>query len=191
MDGAGDELLAGAALARDEHGGQAVGGLPDGLEDLEHLAAPADEVVEAPLAAELPLERLVLVPEALALQRVREDELDLVHLERLGDVVVRAELHRLHRRLGGRERGDDHHDGLGRVLLRRPEHREAVHLPHPEVGDDQVEHLTREGLDRLRAALADRDVVALLLQHDREEVAHAALVVHHEDPGVRHRGRGG
>src|SRR5947207_7983384 len=43
VDGAGDELLAGAALARDEDGGQAVGGLPDGLEALEPPAATADD----------------------------------------------------------------------------------------------------------------------------------------------------
>src|SRR5256885_16858788 len=51
VDGAGDELLAGAALARDEHGGQAVGGLPDGLGDLWPLAAPAHGGGAAPRAA--------------------------------------------------------------------------------------------------------------------------------------------
>jgi len=72
------------------------------------------------------------------------------------------------------------------MLLRGAEDREAVHLPHAQVGDDEIERLALERRDGLGAALGERDVVARLLQHDREEVAHAALVVDDQDTRVRH-----
>src|SRR3989441_8830037 len=46
----------------------------------------------------------------------------LVELERLGDVVVRAELHRLHRRLRRGEGGHHEDDRPRRVLLRGAQH---------------------------------------------------------------------
>ena len=80
---------------------------------------------------------------------------------------------------------------MGRVLLGGAQHRQAVDLPHPEIGDDEVERFALEHLDGLLAAFGQRDVVARLLEHDREELAHAALVVDDQDPAVRHGGREG
>src|SRR5687768_15164311 len=78
------QLFAGAALARDHDRGAAVRRLADRLEDVEHLAAPPDEVLEAALDAQLTLEGEVLLLQALALERVRDGELELLQLEWLG-----------------------------------------------------------------------------------------------------------
>src|SRR6185503_7701017 len=84
VDRSRHELLAGAALARDHHRRRAVGDLPDGVEDVEHLPALADEGLERALLAQLTPEGLVLVLQPLALERVRDRQADLVELERLG-----------------------------------------------------------------------------------------------------------
>ena len=59
VEGLGEELLARAALAEQQHGGGRGRHLADGLEDREHLRALAHQVVEA-----------VLVLEPLAQERV-------------------------------------------------------------------------------------------------------------------------
>src|SRR5439155_15011654 len=46
MDGAGDELLAGAGLAAQQHGDVAGRHAPDGLVDLLHTRVPADDRAE-------------------------------------------------------------------------------------------------------------------------------------------------
>src|SRR2546422_368639 len=74
------------------------------------------------------------------------------------------------------------------VLLCGAKHRGAPHLPHPEVGDDEVEGVALEGANRGLAPVRDRHVVTRLLQHDREELTHAALVVDDQNARVRHGG---
>src|SRR5205823_4354160 len=143
-----------ATLAGDQHGRDAVGSLADRLEDVEHLRALAEEVLEAALPPQLAFESLVLVLEPFPLERVGDGQLDLVDLEGLRQVVVGAELHRLDGRLGGGERGDHEDHRLGRLLLGGAQHRESVHLPHAEVGDDEVERVALPRLDRGFAAVA-------------------------------------
>ncbi len=168
VHGARDQLLAGPALAGDHHRRAAVGRLADRLEDLENARALADESFEAVLASQLALELAVLVLQALALERVGDGEPQLVELERLGDVVVGAELHRLHRRLGRGERGHHEHDRPRRVVLRRAQYGQAVHLAHPEIGDDEIEVVRLQGLHGGLAAVGEGDVVADLPQHDAQ-----------------------
>src|SRR5262249_29877276 len=110
VNGLRDQLLAGAALARHHHSREAVRRLADYLANLVHLPALPDEALEAALAAQLRAERLVLVLQPLALERVGDSQLDLVELERLGDVVVGAELHRFDSGLRRGKGGDDEDD---------------------------------------------------------------------------------
>ena len=110
----------------------------------------------------------------------------LVELEGLLDVVVGAELHRLHRGVGRGEGGDHEDHDARRHVLDRPHEREPVHARHADVGDHQVDAIAADGLERGVAAVDRQDVVAFLLEHDREELAHALLVVDDEDPTVRH-----
>src|SRR5258705_2518724 len=87
MDRLRDQLLAGSALARDHHRREPVGGRPDDLEELVPLPALGHEALVAALAAELGPKLAVLVLEPLALERIGDGQLDLVQLERLGDLV--------------------------------------------------------------------------------------------------------
>ena len=115
VDGARDQLLAGARLAGDQHGGHGLGdALHDG-EDLLHPRALADDVGEGEALLQRAAQMDVLVFELLPLDGIADDDLDLVDVERLGDVVEGAALERFHGRLGGGV-GGDHDDGDGRVL---------------------------------------------------------------------------
>ena len=187
VDGEGDQLLAGAALAGDHHGRNAAGRLADGVEHLEHPPAAPHEVLEATLFGELALEREVFVLQALALERLLDRQAHLVELEGLGDVVVGAELHGLDRSFGGGEGGDDEDDRARRQLFGGAKHAETVHLPHAQVGDHEVERVALHGVDGAFSAVGHRDVVAVLPERDAQQVPHAALVVDDEHARGRHR----
>src|SRR5207244_10627260 len=88
VDRARDELLAHAALARDERRRLEVGDLRDRAEDGLHRGALGEQVLELVLPADLLLERAVLAAQRLALLRLAEREQHLLGLEGLLDVVV-------------------------------------------------------------------------------------------------------
>jgi hypothetical protein len=108
-----DQLLAGAGLAGDQHAGLDRVDLGDQLEHLLHRAALAEQLGEPDPAGELVAQREVVLDQRALLQGAADHRVDLVDLERLGQVVVRALLHRGDRGVGGRERGDQ--DDLGSI----------------------------------------------------------------------------
>ena len=115
MDRAGDQVLAGAGLAADEHGDVDPGGLLDDLADLAHLRATpeADFLVE-------PDARLVvghaLPAPARAGQRALDHVLEIVGRERLLEEVVGSERAGLDRPLS-RVGVGDHDDRARRAAL--------------------------------------------------------------------------
>ena len=116
MDGARHHLLAGAALALDQHGRRAVRDLPDERHHLLEGGADADHVALAQQVVEAPLQRAVLLDQRAALESLPDHAQQLGALERLGQEVDGAVLHRADRLLDrpeGREEDDVH---VGRRL---------------------------------------------------------------------------
>ena len=124
VDGAGDELLAGARLAHEQDRHLGARDAADLLVDLDHRRRAADERLgqrDVPVAARLGRPRR---PRSLdgglrlgvlggRLGEVLHDPLDAGEIEGLAEVVRGAALHRLHRR-AHRVLGRHHHDE-GRV----------------------------------------------------------------------------
>ena len=140
VDRARDELLAGSALAGDQNRRPAGRSLDDQVEHLLHPRAAADDAGEALV---LRLQTLaqggVLRHQLPPLDGVADDDQHLVVLERLGDVVERAALHRRDRGLD-RRKGRDHQDRQVVVeLLQLVEQREPVHAGHHDVDYGGVE----------------------------------------------------
>ena len=143
VDGAGDQLLAGARLAVDEHRGLELGDLAHGAEEVEHLPAARHQVAEPafgllPAGANLLVQRLVLAEEALALLGLAQQQHQLVGLEGLRNVVVGAALHGLDGDVAAAVGGHDHDGG---VHVAPPDLVDQVHaaLPgHAQVRDDDV-----------------------------------------------------
>ena len=137
VQGPGDQLLAGPALALDQHGG---GGGRDLLHHPHHLLhrrAFGDQLRRAP--RDLLAQPEVLPAQPLALLRLAQDEEHLVGAEGLAQIVVGAGLHRLDRQLVRcRTRSSRSPWSSGRSALRRPQQVEAVHLRHAHVGDQRV-----------------------------------------------------
>ena len=96
----------------------------------------------------------------MEVERALDGELEFVDLERLGDVVVSAQLHRFH---GGFHRGvaGDHDDGGERgQIAARFEDVEAVHVFHLDVRDNHLRHASGQGVDGACGGVEGEDLVA-------------------------------
>ena len=122
MDRARDHLLAGARLAGDEHGALRLRDELGALNHFLHGAASPDDAVLVEFGAALADQVLALRSQALVFERVADQREQLFDLERLLQVVQRAELHRLDRAFDRRVRR--HHQHL-RPLRRRHGLRDA------------------------------------------------------------------
>ncbi len=92
VDCLGDEFLAGAALAANQHGGTGGGDLRDEIEDGEHLLALANDAREVVALLQGALELHVFFAQAAALDRERDLSNQLIVGPGLGDVVLSAAL---------------------------------------------------------------------------------------------------
>jgi hypothetical protein len=88
VDGARDQLLADAALAREQDGGARRRDPLDGGEDLLHRLAAPDDVVELVAAAQLRFQLAILVAQGPHLERLVDDLHQVVERERLQQKVV-------------------------------------------------------------------------------------------------------
>ena len=186
MDRAGEELLAGAALPLEKdrrvRRGHALGFFLDRADrgrladDRGHRARPV--VLEE--------ERFPL-PDT-PLDRPRDEESQEVRVDRLGNEVFGAALHRVDGGFDRSERG--HHDHRqGRIEReRRVEDREAVGSGQAPVGQDEIDRLTRaQQLDCLRPGSDAAHLQLFGAQHLFEHRAQRVLVL--DDQDARHANR--
>ena len=131
-----DQLLAGARLADDQHRRRRRRRLLDHLVDLPHLRAVADDAAEAALLAQLPAQHLVLALLRVELGDALQQQLQLLRIDRLGEVVLGAVLDGFDRGLDrALRRQQDDLELLG-LVLERLEQLHAAHARHHHVGDD-------------------------------------------------------
>ena len=118
VDRARDQLLAGAGLAGDEHRALRLARPAPPCWITSCIApAAADDAVVVELGVALADQVAVLGAQPLVLERAADDDEQLVDLERLLQVVERAELHRLDRALDRGVRG--HHQDLRPLAVGR------------------------------------------------------------------------
>jgi hypothetical protein len=186
VDRARDELLAGAALAVDQNGRLGVGHFVHHVKHLLHLFALTDDGAKVGALLELLLQEHVLRAHTLHVERVADHHLDLVVLGVLNEVVEGALIDGLDGRLLRRVRGhdDDRHGRIQAADLLQ--HFHPVHPRHFDVGQDHVELARRDFFHRLLPGAHGGDVVAFLSQHDGKELAHALLVIDHQNAFSSH-----
>jgi hypothetical protein len=178
VDRLGDQLLAGAALAAQQHG--ACGGrhLRHQLHDLTHLLGAGHEAIEAVA----PLQGRHEASEPLPPESDGDIGEDLVGVERLEDVVEGPEVPGLLGRLVGAVGGDDDDRGVGIGSFARSQDLDPVGSGQLEIGDDEVVDLASQPLAGGRPCLGQIDGVALAPQQRRKDLSEIRFVFHHEDP---------
>ena len=150
VDRARELALAGAALARDEHGRARRRDLRATPIDLLHRGARADQALEALAVAlaQLAAQVLGLDPERAALERALDRERERVEVDRLREVVVGARAHRATAEATS-PNAVTTMTGRSRSCSRSfAEQLDAVHAGHLEVGDDDVGRAIGRDLER-------------------------------------------
>ena len=128
--------------------------------------------------------RLDLVAQPLLLERGAEPSLEQHRVERLEQIVDRAELDAAHHAVHLVERRDHDHRKIAqtRLILEPVQHPIAVDLRHHHVEQNQVEFLTAEPRDRFLAVVGGLDPgVAFELEIEREGVAVVVVVIDDQD----------
>ncbi len=182
------QLLAGAALAEDQHRRRELGDLVHELDDLAHLLARPDVELAVALLGHLGAQRHDLTVEVLALAGVAHERAQLVVVEVLRDVVIRPVLHRLH---GGLDLVDGRdHDALDQavVLLDDAQDVEAADAGQADILQHDVDFLLAEHGERGLAARHRQDPV-VAPEDGRDRLAHPLIVVANQD-GFRGRRHG-
>ena len=181
MDGGGHQLLAGPALALDQHRRVRHRHLADDVLHLGHDLRGADELADRQLLAQARPERLDLAAQEAPLHHARHEVAQLVEDQRLRQVVVGAFLERLHG--GGDRRIAGHHHDLDRLVLLADlaQEIEAAHVGHADVADEGVEEAVLEKLEAFGGGRCGGDLVPPLRQGFLEQEEDGLLVVHHQD----------
>ena len=151
MNRLGDELRAGARLARHEHGRVRRSRLFHPLIDLPHLGAVAGHRAERAVLAQLTPERLHLAQRLEARHDLVEQNLQALDVHGLGQVVVGAFLHRLDRRFDRALRRQQQRRDVGALRLQRAKKAEAVEPWHHEIGDHDGRPKRRDLRERVFA----------------------------------------
>src|SRR5947207_9113173 len=168
-------------------------------EDLELGRGEADPPIASLNAASFEVDHEIAVADDPASRGVAEiavrstqEGLDPAHQlaqpERLGQVVVRAELeadHLVDLVVGS---GPDEDRRLRAGGAKPAKNLEPVNAGQADIEDDEVGRLVRGELEPLLAALCDGDLVALLLERVLDSARHGELVLDDQDRGT-HRGR--
>ena len=157
------------------------------VDDVADLARRPDEELALALLGDLRAERDHLAVQILALAGVAHQRAQLVVVEVLGDVVVGAVLHRLHRGLDLVDRRD--HDALDQavVFLDDAQHVEAADAGQADVRAGSGRRLRCLSSPSAASPLETVEHAVVALEDRGQRVAHALIVVADQD---RFRGPG-
>ena len=182
VQGARQQLLAGAALAQDQDAHVRGGDLLDKAADLEHFGCARDHAVQrhmAPRLYELP----VLVLELGQIEGAAQDQAQLARIDRLLVEVVCASGDRTHGVLAGLVAGDHDNFGLGGEVQHFFQYGESLARPvrirrQAEVDGDDGGNLGAELCDR--GVAVGREDHVVFLERPAQLALDAGVVLHDE-----------
>ena len=149
MNGSRQELLPGSGLSGDEHGAVGVGDLRHKGKDLPDLRALPDDVLEAVFFLQLAAERSVFLLEDRMFQRLRHEGGDILQVERLGHIVIRAGADRLDRRGDRPKTGHDDRNQVRLNLTKTADHLDPGDLRKHEIDQKEIKRPCPQELLRL------------------------------------------
>ena len=139
MDDLGDEILAGAALAGNEHGRAGLDATLRTSVLTRCMRSDSPMIESRPNGWPGVAQRPKFAPQPRRLERARHAQRDVIEVERLGRVVERAGAHGLDDGLDvlvGRQHDDEH---VGIEVAQLAQHREAVVVGQLVVEQDEID----------------------------------------------------
>src|SRR5882724_258762 len=188
MQSARDQFLAGPAFALDQNRTVGIGNFVNQAVNELHFPARADDILKFVFVLELLAKVNVLPQRRLIIEGALYRHLQLVDLERLGHVIVRAHLHRFDRSFDRGISSDQNHGGLPQMLAHVPEHVEAGHCFHSNVGNDDVRLNRIHLFDRFLRGIERENLVTFFPAKGHDDFDHRRLVIDDYDLGHSQRG---
>jgi hypothetical protein len=181
VDAARHQLLAGAALARDEHVRVRRRHLAHQVVHALDAGRLADDPAVGVGLAQAALEQRVLAPDASLAERARHRVQEVVVVERLDDVVDRAVAQRLDGALDRRvARHQDDRD-LAVDLAQPADRVEPRRIRQLEIGDDQIDDARMDRAQAVAHRPGHLGAIALAREQQLHHLREPGIVVDHED----------
>jgi len=177
----GDELLAGAGLAQDQHGGVRGSDLGDQGTDLLHGGRVAQQIGAPFEAFQAALDGAVLVGQLALVRHPLQHGLQVHQPARLGEIVEGAVAQGRDRGLERRLAGEHDRLGVGREFLGAGNHVDAAQSRHVQVHEDAVEGVALERVDGGLAVAAHGHLVAHARQLQAHQLLERLFVIGEED----------
>ncbi len=157
------------------------------VQDLLQPERPVDRQRHGVQRLQLPVPTHQLEAHAPDAEKHLDPRDQLVGVERLGDVVVGADLQTHDHVPGGILGGQHDHRDVPPLLvgLQAAAHLVPVHPRHHHVQQDQVDGMLRDAAERLVARMADHRGETTRLEQDLDHARDPDLVLHHQDRGFR------
>ena len=177
VQGLGYELLARSVFPGDQDGNIRLGDLLAQLDDLSHRLAIADDFLESEALVE-PLLKLAIHPDKLlVLERPLYTNPQTLDIQRLDEIIHRAALESLDRRLDGRMAGEDHHRYKWIDLLGLANDLHPIDVIHDQVRKHKIILPPGEHGDSLRAAGGDIAAEAHHLENVARPLGMVSIIV--------------
>ncbi|OPZ16181.1 MAG: hypothetical protein BWZ10_01521 [candidate division BRC1 bacterium ADurb.BinA364] len=187
MDELGEDFLACAAGALQQHGGFGDGDFARSSERFAHGFADGDDFLLAFLSRKRGLELAVFLLENLGFQGAADQDFQFFVGEWLDQIIVGAFFHRFDGGFGRGEGGHHDHIAFGPERLGLFEHLDAGHRRHFQVGDKDMERLPAEQFQGVARIDGELHLVAFALENALQYPAHLGLVVENEDAACHSR----
>ncbi len=181
VQGARDQLLAGAALASDQHGGGRGRGQLDEAVDRLHGRAGPHQLADAPDLLDAPSEQRDLAGGLRPLDRLGHQQLEPGDVDGLRQKVVRALLHGGHRRVDAPLPAQQDDRREGQLFPEGAEQGEPILLRHHEVGDHDGRQDGARLVESLLAVRCFLRRIAPAGQETRKPLARRLVVVSDQD----------
>ncbi len=181
----GHQLLAGAAVADDEHAGARGRHQPHLLEEVLHGRRAADDALEAVALVEHLAQVRDLLLELLLLDQVHHPLAQLVEIDGFGEVVVGAHPHGFDGGLDGAVGGHQHDAEIDLPLPHLLQEAEPVHAGHAQVADGEAGVIVLvEELEGLPRVVEGTHGEPRLLEGDGHRFAGAGFIVDYQNQGL-------
>ncbi len=187
VNGAGDQFLADAGFAGDQHRDGGHGRFLGHAQHAVHAGALGDDVAQTQRAGAAVLHARDLAFERAGVERVAQRDLQPLGANRLDHEIDGAGAHRRDHIVDAAMRGLHDHRHVDRSLPHFGEHAEPVEIRHHQIENDAIDvgaFGAREQSERSVAVVAHQHLVVELLQHALKEPALHRIVVDDENGHV-------
>ncbi|GAC1495286.1 MAG: hypothetical protein NVS2B1_02650 [Bradyrhizobium sp.] len=186
VDGAGEQFLADAGFAFDQHRDGGGGRLLRGAHDVRHGLAAGDDIGKGQAAFAAVSDALQFAFQRAGVQRIAKRHLQPFHADRLDDEIMGPGTHRRHHIVDA-AMGGLHDDGDGEAgLADLGQHAHAVEAGHHEIehhGVDGGRVRCGEQGDRRVSGVHDDGLIAAFLHHVFNQAALYRVIVGDQNAG--------